>query len=96
MFGSCWCLFCGFWLFCVFVFLTWGFQPASFLISEFWDKDCHYRYDKQHRRKKKMQKWMSEVDLALQDESQQFGNLDEVSAIARMPWKCLVMWLGDH
>ena len=43
-----------------------------------------------------MQEWMSEVDLALQDESQQFGNLDEASAIARMPRKCLVMWLGDH
>ena len=36
-----------------------------------------------------MQEWMSEVDLALQDESQ-FGNLDEASAIARMPRKCLV------
>ena len=43
-----------------------------------------------------MQEWMTEVDLALQDESQQFGNLDEASAIARMPRKCLVMWLGDH
>lgn len=27
--------------------------------------------------------WISEVDLALQDESQQFGNLDEAAAIAR-------------
>lgn len=38
---------------------------------------------------------MADVDLALQDESQQYGNLDEASAIARMPRKCLVMWLGD-
>ena len=43
-----------------------------------------------------MQEWMAEVDVALQDESQQFGNLDEASAIARMPRKCLIMWLGDH
>lgn len=43
-----------------------------------------------------MREWMADVDLALQDESQQFGNLDEASAMARMPRKCLVMWLGDH
>ena len=40
--------------------------------------------------------WMSEVDLALHDESQQYGNLDETAAIARLPRSCLVMWLGDH
>ena len=39
--------------------------------------------------------WMSEVDLALQDESQQYGNLDETAAIARLPCNCLVLWLGD-
>ena len=43
-----------------------------------------------------MQEWMAEVDVALQHKSQQFGNLDEASAIARMPRKCLIMWLGDH
>ena len=37
---------------------------------------------------------MTEVDLALQDKSQQKGNLDEAAVIARM--KRLVMWLGDH
>ena len=40
--------------------------------------------------------WMSEVDLALHDESQQYGNLDETAAIARLPRNCLVLWLGDH
>ena len=40
--------------------------------------------------------WMSEMDLALHDESQQYGNLDETAAIARLPRSCLVMWLGDH
>ena len=40
--------------------------------------------------------WMSEVDLALHDESQQYGNLDETAALARLPCNCLVMWLGDH
>ena len=39
---------------------------------------------------------MSEVDLALQDESQQYGNLDETAAIVRLPLNCLVLWLGDH
>ena len=29
--------------------------------------------------------WMSEVELALHDESQQCGNLDETAAIARLP-----------
>ena len=28
--------------------------------------------------------WMSDVDVALNDEGQQFGNLDEASAIARV------------
>ena len=29
--------------------------------------------------------WMCEVELALHDESQQCGNLDETAAIARLP-----------
>ena len=39
---------------------------------------------------------MSEVDIALNDEGQQYGNLDEASAIARVPRKGLVIWCGDH
>ena len=41
-------------------------------------------------------KWMGEVDIALNDEGQQYGNLDESSAIARVPRKGLVVWCGDH
>ena len=41
-------------------------------------------------------KWMEEVDMALNDEGQQYGNLDESSAIARVPRKGLVVWCGDH
>ena len=41
-------------------------------------------------------KWMREVDMALNDEGQQYGNLDESSAIARVPRKGLVVWCGDH
>ena len=41
-------------------------------------------------------RWMSEVDVALNDEGQQYGNLDEASAIARVPRKGLVIWCGDH
>ena len=39
---------------------------------------------------------MEEADVALNDEGQQYGNLDEASAIARVPRKCLVVWCGDH
>eukprot|EP00434_Breviolum_minutum_P045717 symbB.v1.2.041045.t1/scaffold7773.1/size9362/1 len=41
-------------------------------------------------------RWMSEVDVALNDEGQQYGNLDEASAIARVPRKGLVVKCGDH
>ena len=41
-------------------------------------------------------RWMSEVDIALNDEGQQYGNLDEASAIARVPRKGLVIWCGDR
>ena len=41
-------------------------------------------------------RWMSEVDVALNDEGQQYGNLDKASAIARVPRKGLVVWCGDH
>ena len=41
-------------------------------------------------------KWIEEVDIALNDEGQQYGNLDEASAIARTPRKCIIIWCGDH
>ena len=41
-------------------------------------------------------RWVDDVDAALFVEGQQFGNLDEASAIARMPRKCLVIWTGEH
>ena len=40
--------------------------------------------------------WMEDTDVALNDEGQQYGNLDEASAIARAPRKCLMIWCGDH
>ena len=40
--------------------------------------------------------WMEDTDVALNDEGQQYGNLDEASAIARARRKCLVIWCGDH
>ena len=40
--------------------------------------------------------WMEDTDVALNDDGQQYGNLDEASAIARAPRKCLVIWCGDH
>ena len=41
-------------------------------------------------------KWIEEVDVALNDEGQQYGNLDEASAIARTPRRCIIIWCGDH
>ena len=41
-------------------------------------------------------RWMSDVDVAFNDEGQQYGNLDESSAIGRVPRKGLVIWCGDH
>ena len=41
-------------------------------------------------------RWMADVDVALNDEGQQYGNLDEVSAIARILRKGIVIWCGDH
>ena len=36
-------------------------------------------------------KWMEDADVTLNDEGQQYGNLDEASAVARTPRKCLVI-----
>ena len=41
-------------------------------------------------------KWMDDVDAVLNDEGQQYGNLDEASTVARVPRKRLVIWCGDH
>ena len=41
-------------------------------------------------------RWMSDVDVALNDEGQQYGNLDESSTITRVPRKGLVVWCGDQ
>ena len=34
--------------------------------------------------------------MCVHDEAQQFGNLDEVAALARLPSSCLCIWTGDH
>ena len=39
---------------------------------------------------------MAEVDIALNDKGQQYGNLDEASAIARVLRKDMVIWCGDE
>ena len=40
--------------------------------------------------------WISTVHLALLDEAQQYGNIDELMTLARSPAHCLVLWCGDH
>ena len=40
--------------------------------------------------------WIKEVSLTLTDESQQCGNIEETSVIARTPRTCLNIWAGDH
>ena len=34
--------------------------------------------------------------IALLDEAQQYGNIDELTTLARLPASCLVLWCGDH
>ena len=36
--------------------------------------------------------WISTVHLALLDEAQQYGNIDELMTLARSPAHCLVLW----
>ena len=40
--------------------------------------------------------WMSTVDLFLEDEGQQYGNMEEAASVARTPATCLEVWSGDH
>ena len=40
--------------------------------------------------------WMSSVDLFLEDEGQQYGNMEEAASVARTPATCLEVWSGDH
>ena len=41
--------------------------------------------------------WIKEVALTLlTDESQQYGNIEETSVIARTPRTCINVWAGDH
>ena len=39
--------------------------------------------------------WLSTVHLALLDEAQQYGNIDELTTLARAPAHCLILWCGD-
>ena len=40
--------------------------------------------------------WMGTVDLFLEDEGQQYGNMEEAASVARTPATCLEVWSGDH
>ena len=40
--------------------------------------------------------WIATVHLALLDEAQQYGNIDELMTLARTAANCLVLWCGDH
>ena len=43
-----------------------------------------------------VRQWISTIHLALMDEAQQYGNIDELATLARAPNHCLVLWCGDH
>ena len=36
------------------------------------------------------------MHVALLDEAQQYGNIDEFTTLARLPASCMVLWCGDH
>ena len=40
--------------------------------------------------------WIKQVDLVLEDEGQQYGNMEEAATIARTPRACFEIWSGDH
>ena len=40
--------------------------------------------------------WMGSIDLFLEDEGQQYGNMEEAASVARTPDTCLEVWSGDH
>ena len=40
--------------------------------------------------------WIKQVDLVLEDEGQQYGNMEEAATIARAPRTCFEIWSGDH
>ena len=40
--------------------------------------------------------WIKQVDLVLEDEGQQYGNMEEAATIARTPRTCFEIWSGDH
>ena len=40
--------------------------------------------------------WMGSVDLFLEDEGQQYGNMEEAATVARTPATCLEVWSGDR
>ena len=39
---------------------------------------------------------MGSIDLFLEDEVQQYGNMEEAATVARTPATCLKVWSGDH
>ena len=39
---------------------------------------------------------MGSIDLFLEDEGQQYGNMEEAASVARTPDTCLEVWSGDH
>ena len=43
-----------------------------------------------------MKAWLATVHLALLDEAQQCGNIDELITLARTAANCLVLWCEDH
>ena len=40
--------------------------------------------------------WIGSIDLFLEDERQQYGNMEEAATAARTPATCLEVWSGDH
>ena len=39
---------------------------------------------------------MGSIDLFLEDEGEQYGNMEEAATVARTPATCLEVWSGDH
>ena len=85
---------------CIFWYFQSWLIPLQYILTEFLEVDvvgCGGGFHQECQQPySPVASWMEEADVALNDEGQQYGNLDEASAIARVPRKCLVVWCGDH
>ena len=69
--------------------------PLDILPSKSFDRS-HSSLDAEVAFNRNVASRMSSIDLFLEDEGQQYGNMEEATSVARIPATCLEVWSGDH